>query len=883
MNRILFFCTPAFACLSLFAAEDPSAVIILKTAAASGGKCATGGDLQFIKLQKIKINGKSDIHVAVAAVTATEPSSPLDSRIYSKAKGVALRSLDRLVFAKNGLLYAYTAGETPSLAIPAGLKIERNVQVTFSSTYGVNVEGEMGDGKGKSKKTVPLRNIWKIYPMSASDTPEEALFRHAQEENTVDLWQLYLAKVSSYKVDEANRQASGVVTACIDEELAKFNGGQFEAIDKAERLAKRLVGASAGSSEAAAKLKSVTDAKTQAVETISQGEQLKEAGKWDQALTTWQPAIKYSGNAAAPGNFKAAYEETLQKSHDQHLALAEGIATGKGKDSRGLTLSKPGPREALKEYETALTRQPKSKPAQAGKTEMTIRVALDDQQTLLRQKKPEEAYKLLSKVSGVYKNEPRLMEALHGASCQYSDELFANANIAIPEMSAAKPAPRASSTRKGAGARKTVSHETAAEKALTINGDTDRKKFKDARLKLMESIDLCASPDKQAALVRVNQTLSDNQAALANRAQRKYPATALLHATASQVYVPERADIQPLIDAAKEQVRKKTRLQVGVVVRNSSGSPQCGNVAQSLAGDLEAGLAKANISGAQVIDRDKAQQILQSRRSGERGGPENVYAILIADIQSCSIQPTRQASTVASRYLEKNGNYDSIKQAETTAQIELNQCHKANPNDQHAACVNYKNRLDLVRGQLQNQPEFLARDYSYGRVDQGVKGMLRVNRQIEDGISKAARSAGETRAEVNESCTGFNGVRADDEMYGNGSSGGSFLSALTSSANRNTSGPVQNKDCPGFNPREGMVALAAQAGSELQTRAAVVLAAVPNGYLEAARRATDQDVALENQILFVLLTSARTSPDYNTALAAIRQRDEDLKPESLPR
>lgn len=58
------------------------------------------------------------------------------------------------------------------------------------------------------------------------------------------------------------------------------------------------------------------------------------------------------------------------------------------------------------------------------------------------------------------------------------------------------------------------------------------------------------------------------------------------------------------------------------------------------------------------------------------------------------------------------------------------------------------------------------------------------------------------------------------------------------------------------------------------------ISAIPNGFLEAAKRSTDPDLTLENYIAFVLLSADRAGIPYQQAMGAIREKDSDLKPEA---
>jgi hypothetical protein len=115
---------------------------------------------------------------------------------------------------------------------------------------------------------------------------------------------------------------------------------------------------------------------------------------------------------------------------------------------------------------------------------------------------------------------------------------------------------------------------------------------------------------------------------------------------------------------------------------------------------------------------------------------------------------------------------------------------------------------------------------------------------------------------LNDTCVSRGGYREDDVAY---------------------NASIQNVTCPGVDRASKLQEMAEQVQAQAQTQAAAAIRGVAKSYLELAKRATDQDLALENYILFALLSAEKTSPDYQQAVTAIHARDNDLKPETALR
>ena len=137
-----------------------------------------------------------------------------------------------------------------------------------------------------------------------------------------------------------------------------------------------------------------------------------------------------------------------------------------------------------------------------------------------------------------------------------------------------------------------------------------------------------------------------------------------------------------------------------------------------------------------------------------------------------------------------------------------------------------------------------------------ASGQMQLPLKIDDTVLRKTASAGDATGTVKYDCTAINGVRDNDWQN------------------------AKNNVCADFNARSFYVQMAEQVQAQAQTQAAAAIRNVATSYLQLAKNATDQDVGLENYILFALMSSDTSGQDYQQALASIHARDAELSPQT---
>jgi len=394
-----------------------------------------------------------------------------------------------------------------------------------------------------------------------------------------------------------------------------------------------------------------------------------------------------------------------------------------------------------------------------------------------------------------------------------------------------------------------------------IQSVSDKKPFVEARAKLSQAMSLCAADDKLKLLAEVNSALADYHVAQAKRAiARKLQATALLNLQAAQAFQAERNDLEELMAQVREPVHQKAQIQAGVVVRSTSN--ECAELAQQIAGGIESALVAAGGATIQLIARDQAEQTLRRMRSGSAGASTGNFAIVSGQLGACSLSVTSQQRQVASKFQTPNQTYSNLQQGIQGYDRQIDDCKKANPQTERTACQGLRSQRQGLQDQLARQQPMNLTDYSYTEQPITTIGQMQLTLQIDDSILRGTRPAGDAAGVIHESCVARSGYREDD--IGN-------------------AGTIQNATCPTVDKPTKLLEMAEQVKGQAETAAAAAMRSVAKSYLEVAKRATDQDLALENYIVFALLSAEKSGPDYQQAMNAIHQRDADLKPETALR
>ena len=841
------------------------ALVILRPATVESNVCATGGDPRLVTISDYKLGRQDEVRIAPGQVSA---NSSVSRDEFNRMKKLKLNQLSELE-TREGLIYVAAGNGQKMLAVP-DVEPARGSPTSIAQYMDMILEGETNDGRTKQKQAFPLKSVWRMFVLTPSLTESEALFRHAEQEKTVGQWTFFLGKGQSHKVKEAGDGLAQSTSGCVERAMERFHSGSFQAIEEAKDHGQKLVAMSGGTGPASDRLSAIRAEEQQIRDLIRTGMQLMREQKWDEALSAWDSITKYLKDPSLR-DFGEAYADTVAKSHDSHLIAASAAVQGVG--ARGLTYeagSDAPYRRALQEFEKALALRPNSDQARQGRRVMTINLALIDARRFRTAKDPGSARDVLLKTGKEHGDDPRVSAELTEASCELSAQLVGQAR-AVATVSSV---PARTATPKG-------STVPATYRIRAIQTQNEKVAFAAALEKLKQAVDLCPSEERIRFLSDLNVVLADYHVAQGKKAlARKLHATALLHWNAAQSYQADRSELDALLTQVREPVQQRAQIQVGVVI--TSISNDCAEAAQQVAGAVESALAGGGSANIQLLARDQAQNALRQMRSGSANAQANL-AVVSGQIAACTLNVTSQRRQVPSKLQFPNERYEQLNRAEQEATENYNQCRKANTD---AACAPLRNNRDQLRSSRSRESPVILRDYTYEEQPFTATGQMRLALQVDDTILRGTRAVGEASGSISDTCVARRGVQDNDwgqnavtaEAASTRSGWRGFLSSVVATPQQRKI-PV-NVDCPEVPRATRLFEMAEQLTTQAQTQAATAIRNVARNYLELAKRATDQDMALEYYITFALLTADKTGPDFQQALAAIRARDADLNPEA---
>lgn len=824
-----------------------------------------------VTIYDFKLGRQDEVRIGVSASSGSSVSRDEFNRL----KKLKLNQLSELE-TRDGMVYV-AAGDGQKMPAIPDVEPARNSSTSIAQYMGMTLEGESRDGRTKQKQAFPLQSVWRMFVLRPTLTESEALYRHAEQEQTVGQWTFFLGKVPSHKVKEAGEGLSQSTIGCIERAMTRFQGGEFGAIEEAKDHGQKLVAMSGGTGPASERLAVIRADEQQVRDLIRTGMDLVKEQKWDEALSAWESITKYLKDPMLK-DFGAAHADTVIRSHDSHVGAANAAVQGVG--AKGLTYE-PGSdapyRKALQEYEKALALRPTSAPALEGRRVMTINVALIEARRFRMAKDPGSARDVLLKTGKEHGEDARLSAELTEASCELSAQLVTEARAVATTRTAATKA----AMQKGAPA--------ATYKVRTIVTPKEKLAFTGALEKVKQAVDFCQSEERVTLLSGMNVAFADFHVARAKRAMtRKLHATALLHLNAARSYQSDRADLDAMQTEVREPVQQRAQIQVGVAINSINN--ECAEAAQQVAGAVESALVEGGSANIQLLARDQAQTVLRQMRSGSATAQAN-HAVVSGQISACTLNVTSQRRQVPSKLQFRNERYEQLNRAEQEANDRYNQCRRGNT---ELACAQLKNTRDQYRSARSRENPIILRDYTYEEQPFTATGQLRLTLQIDDTILRGTRPVGEASGTISDTCVARRGVQDNDwgqnartatnDAAPARSGWRGFVSGLAQSITTPQQRQIpENVECPDLPRASRIFEMAEQLTSQAQTQAATAIRNVARNYLELAKRATDVDVALENYITFALLTADKSGPEFQQALTAIRARDADLNPEGALR
>ena len=824
-------------------AQGKQAVVILRSpgSGASVSECEGAAELNYQVVYDLKLNSKEDVRLA-NSLSAQDDSASISRKLYEDTAKSKLKDLHVLRWARNGVLYAASVGgQTPVAALPDNLKPPKEASPALSSFYAVMVTGEAREGKQKRKINLPLRDVWKVYFTPDGAAVNDTLFRHAAEEKSVVLWEVFLKKTNNYRGSEANSQMRDALITCGRSDLDAFVKGDYNALEKARQKTERAQ--SVKDDETTRQLlNNIGQARQKVDNARAQVFQLISSSKWDEAIAAAEPIKIYLSTWP---DLNSMYSDALKRSHEQHLFKGEEAFRANQLDV------------ALRECTTARDRVPDSSAARACVCKSRNGVALRDSKTLRQQSRPREAKELLDKqlADSDCTRDDDVAKALGEAKCEYSAQLLNEARQLIAAGGASRGRPVATAAaRGGRRGRGGAASSAAPPRPVSVKpiSAQNKKDFRDAREKLMLGFELCQDEPVRALLEEANRSLSGYCVLEARKAiQRSDSGTAYVYLQAAQGYTPSDSTVLSLLGEARNQFEERTRVSVGVVFGNSAGG-EYNMVLNDVASEIESVATDAGLAQPLVLDRREAANAWTAiQNSRNLASPTAIFS---GDLITAGVDRHDSPRNVRSSYSFENPQWKEADRVHDAYNDSLKKCRK----QAGADCSSLQAQVDQARAYRDRYQRTTTEYYSYRENQIRVTGGLRMSFRFADSVSRSSRAADTLQAEVGGECVEREGVHQRDYS-------------------------ARNNRCDVPDRMTLLSQMTAKLRSDARSRAYEQLRALPLSYYTRARSSSNRQQAVEDYLRFLFLTRDKGGEQALEAQRALVAHDPELKTDGLLR
>ena len=799
--------------------EDKISVVILTGSLPTdaGQFCKATIETKYQSFRNLKINGKAEVRVE--PVPSDGHPQPVTRQEYEHTKTVALKDLTQLE-VRDGVLYGLSGNGETLLLLPQDRKPDKNSAVALTDLYKVSIEGQSPQPKSKDKQNLSFQDVWKIFNLNPNDKVESAIFLHVAQENKPAFWKGYLKNIPDFKLLEAIGGLRDSLSHCVDDSLAAFANGNYPALQDAESEAReaKSVDESSITQDLVARVESE---KKRFGDLVAQASTLTQSGKWDEALATLDPINKYVGQFA---ELDAVFSLANDKSYDTHLQA--------GKDN----LQRNVLADALAQFEIALTRKPESPEAFAGRKEALIRKTISDSRQLRQQKKPgnarEQILGLISSDASAGED-TRISAELKLASCEFGGQMLSEA-------------------------QKLVLAPTRQLKPLTT---VTEKSYIAAYDALSRAKEACTSTSIASLVDQVRKRLSDFHLEHARRAESRGAfGTALLYSRTAMQYAPE-SEATSVADRMSRTVQDNLRVHVGIIVQDATAGGSCQSDVQYFTQTLQSQLS----SDFTVLDDSQTQTL---SRTPQAQRPVN-HVLLVGQVQYCSIQRNTRDQQVPSKYRVQNPDYENIKNSEQAAEQQYKGCRSTYG---EANCGNAKSNFDAIKAQRRNTQEWLWYDYNYTSRLTLLRGSLAFSLQLLS--ASGSKRFGPFQQQIQDQCLEEVDIR-DDDMTKVGWLG-TFSPVLQQVLQSRA-----KSHCPLNEDEQYKVPMQQSIEQSLKLNIPEQIGRVPREYLKYAREASNQQVALDNYVMFLLSLIPKGADEKEEAIKFIKLHDNDLQLEGL--
>lgn len=818
-------------------AQGKQAIIILRSSGTDtkAAGCEGSTDISYQIATDIKINNKDEVRL-LSGFSANGPSSIVGRDPYDHSGKIKSKDLLLLKWGNDEVLYAVSvSGQAPVVVVPDNMKPQKNASQALSSFYGVAITGDAKDGKQKRKLSLGLREVWKIYFVAEGANPNDALFAHAAEEQSVVLWEAFLRKTNNYRSSEANSKMRDALIVCARADLTRFVEGDYSALAKARERVSRAQ--SIRDDDGSRQLTSDIQREQQKVEDArGKAEQLIKAEKWDEAIDATEPILKY---LATWPDLDKMHQHALEQSHEIHLNA--------GTTSLGANQLEA----ALKDCSLAKSRLPNSERALACVCKARNEIAIRDSKKNRQVNRPKDAKELLERQisDSECKQDPRLAEELKLSKCEYAKQLYAESRQLLGVGTAATPPRTTGARRRGAVAVPSAPTNINVKAISMVN----KKDFRDAREKLMLANEMCSDDNIHSLLATTNRQLTGFCVAEARKAlQRNDNGTAYVYLQKAQGYTPEDGQVPEMLAQAKEKFQEQTRVNIGVVFNNKSGN--AGELLGQVIAAVESSSTSAGLSNPTVLEGNGAETSLRAIQAGRPLNSPTV--IFFGDLLTAGARVERNSYSVQSTYSRENPEWRRQSDIIDAKSREIDACKKVNPD---AACNGLRGEREQMRNNRNRVNRYLQEPYSFSQTDFRLQGGVRMSFRSTDSISRGTGEAETLSADVSGQCQQKEGVN-DTDSRGN-----------------------RNSICQLSDEGTYLSQMFTKISNDAQSRAVGTLRELPSTYYRRAQTSANKAQAIESYLRFLFLTNNKSGSEAEQAKAFLVAYDPELSTDGVVR
>jgi hypothetical protein len=476
--------------------------------------------------------------------------------------------------------------------------------VPIASLYDTTFDGEQRQqGRTAEKRSIPLKQVWKVFFISAGSASDASLFAHAAAERSIAQWTFYLNQVSSIRRREATDNLILVADDCVDRALGEFRGGDFSASGRAFDLVELMRRHNTASTPAVTlerRVAEINEAVQEVRVVIDRGDRLFRERKWDDALSAWAPIAAFSTDPALP-EFANSYLRARRESHDLHVQAASDLMAP-DRAARRFSLDDAVLRQALTHCETAVSRMPQAAEGQACRVEAITRIAASEAKRLRATGEFRRAAGILISISGSQGANADLERTLGELNRELSRDLY---NAAGALLGSAPPAAPASNAER-----------TALRAALEY---------------LRRAEALSPAPESGDLLQHVSEALAKAHVSQARQAlDNGQPFLAFQHAQAARSLTPDDPDQESVLAQSRDAVEARSRIHVAV---NFIFTIACGTYIKEFTQAAESAIA--GLPNVRTIAPKEAKKHLAAKKAATET-KDGAYALISAKITTCS-------------------------------------------------------------------------------------------------------------------------------------------------------------------------------------------------------------------------------------------------------